>query len=261
MSILQKILEAKKSRLSKAKAAIQLKELRSKISELEKPRNFQSAIKRDSDSIRLIAEIKKASPSKGLIRSDFDHKKIADIYAEKKVDAISVLTEEDFFQGKLEFLADVKNIASCPILRKDFIFDEYQIYEARANQADAVLLIAAILDKNQAGEYLHLIKELGMSALFEVHDHNELEMPLKLDAPIIGINNRNLKTFEIDLKTSIKLKKEIPTGRIVVTESGIEKRDDVRKLQDAGIDAMLIGTSFMSSENIGMKIDKLRGVK
>ncbi|OGW28896.1 MAG: hypothetical protein A2X59_09145 [Nitrospirae bacterium GWC2_42_7] len=261
MSILQAILEGKRNRLSYSKSKITLTELKSKIANIERPRNFQAAIKKDSGSIRMIAEIKKSSPSKGLIRCNFDHKKISEVYAEKKVDAISVLTEEDFFQGKLEFLADAKNIASCPVLRKDFIFDEYQIYEARANQADAVLLIAAILEMNQAGEYLHLVNELGMSALFEVHDHAELEIPLKLEAPIIGINNRNLKTFQIDLGTSIKLKKEIPANRIVVAESGIDTRDDVIRLQDAGIDAMLIGTSFMRSANIGSKIDELRGIE
>ena len=261
MSILQTILEKKRNRLSYSKSKTSLAELKSKIKEIERPRNFQAAIKRDSGSIRMIAEIKKASPSKGLIRSNFDHKKIAEVYAEKKADAISVMTEQDFFQGKLEFLADVKDIVSCPVLRKDFIFDEYQIYEARANQADAVLLIAAVLEKNQAGEYLHLINELGMSALFEIHNHEELEMPLRLNAPIIGINNRNLRTFQIDLETSIKLKKEIPAGTIVAAESGIDTRDDVVKLQDSGIDAMLIGTSFMKSSDIGSKMDELRGVK
>jgi indole-3-glycerol phosphate synthase len=261
MSILQKILEGKRNRLSYSKSKISLTELKSRIKEIERPRNFQTAVKRDSGSIKMIAEIKKASPSKGLIRSNFDHKKIADVYAEKKADAISVVTEEDFFQGRLEFLADVKNIVSCPLLRKDFIFDEYQIYEARANHADAVLLIAAILERNQAGEYLHLINELGMSALFEVHDHEELEMPLRLEAPIIGINNRDLKTFNIDLETSIKLRNEVPAGRIVVAESGIDTRDDVIRLQDSKIDAVLIGTSFMKSTDIGRKMDELRGTK
>ena len=261
MSILQKILEVKKNRLSLVKSKIPLAELRSTIKNIERPRDFQAAVKRSSQDIKLIAEIKKASPSKGLIRSNFDHKKIAEVYSEKKADAISVLTEEDFFQGKLKFLSEVKNIVSCPVLRKDFIFDEYQIYEARANQADAVLLIAAMLDRNQAGEYLHLVNELGMSALFEVHDHEELEMPLRLEAPIIGINNRNLKTFQIDLDTSVKLKKEIPSDRIVVAESGIETREDVIRLQDADIDAMLIGTSFMRSSDINRKMDELRGIK
>jgi indole-3-glycerol phosphate synthase len=177
------------------------------------------------------------------------------------VNAISVLTEEDFFQGRLEFLADVKTISLLPVLRKDFIVDEYQIVEARANQADAILLIAALLDAGQAGEYIHMAKEFGMAVLFEVHDQGELEMALEIDAPIIGINNRNLKTLQIDLNTTFTMKREIPADRIVVSESGIRTRDDVIRLEEAGVDAMLIGTSLMESRDIGGKIDELRGAE
>lgn len=261
MSVLQKIVAAKKNRLSSAKYRNPLSEIKSLIRGSEPPKDLAKALKNDNASIKLIAEIKKASPSKGLIRADFSHIAIASIYDEKKVDAISVLTEEDFFQGRLEFLEDVKKIVSCPVLRKDFIFDEYQIFEARAKNADAILLIAAILELKQAEEYLHLASELGLSVLFEVHDFAELETALRVDAPIIGINNRNLKTLAIDINTTFELKKEIPGNRTVVSESGINTRDDVLRLEEAGIDAMLVGTSLMESQDIAGKIDALKGIR
>ena len=259
MSILRKIVELKKERLSYARSKTPLTELKNAIRNVPEPIDFTKVIKRDSAPIRLIAEIKKASPSKGLIRADFSHTAIASIYEAKKVNAVSVLTEEDFFQGKLEFLEEVKKIVSCPVLRKDFIFDEYQIFEARAGKADAILLIGAILELNQAQEYLNLAQELGLSVLFEVHDFAELEAALRVRASVIGINNRNLKTLEIDLNTTFQLKKEIPGDRIIVSESGIKTRDDVIRLEEAGIDAMLIGTSIMESQDIAGKIDALRG--
>jgi indole-3-glycerol phosphate synthase len=259
MTILDKIVDKKKDRVSYAKAVTPLAELKSAIKNIPDPRDFTKALTRGNTSIRLIAEVKKASPSKGLIRADFSQAAIASVYEAKKVDAISVLTEEDFFQGKLEFLEDVRKIVSCPVLRKDFIFDEYQIYEARAKTADAILLIAAILELKQAEEYLHLAKELGLSVLFEVHDFAELETALRINAPVIGINNRNLKTLAIDLNTTFELKKEVSEDRLVVSESGIRTREDVLRLEGAGIDAMLIGTSFMESQDIAGKIDYLRG--
>jgi len=260
MSVLGKIVEKKKEQLAYAKSATPLASLKSLARNIPEPRNFAEAIRRTRTPIRLIAEVKKASPSKGLIRADFNHIAIASVYEEKKVDAVSVLTEEDFFQGKLEFLEEVKQLVSCPVLRKDFIFDEYQIYEARANKADAILLIGAILGLKQAEEYLGAARELGLSVLFEVHDFAELETALRIYAPVIGINNRNLKTLEIDLNTTFELKKEIPKDRIVVSESGIRTRDDVLRLEESGIDAMLIGTSFMESQDIAKKIDNLRGI-
>jgi indole-3-glycerol phosphate synthase len=259
MSILDKIVERKKERLSAAKRAASLSELKSRIAEIEKPRDFANAIARGEGPIRLTAEIKKASPSKGLIRPDFDHKAIASLYEEKNVDAISVLTEGDFFQGSLSYLADVKELTSRPVLRKDFVFDEYQIYEARTYGADAILLIAAILSRGQADEFIHLSKELDMSVLFEVHDHSETETALRLNTPIIGINNRNLKTMTIDLATSLALKREIPAGRIVVSESGISSREDLLHIEAAGIDAVLVGSCLMESHDIGAKLDELMG--
>ena len=249
----------KKERVASAKMRVPLARLKSAIGDREASRDFQKTVKRDTGNLRIIAEIKKASPSKGLIRADFSHTAVASIYEAKKVDAVSVLTEEDFFQGSLKFLEGVKKIVSCPLLRKDFIFDEYQIYETRANSADAVLLIAAILDLKQAEEYLHLSFELGLSVLFEVHNFDELEKALRINAPVIGINNRDLKTLSIDLATSARLKREIPSDKVVVSESGIRKREDVEMIESAGIDAILVGTCLMESPDIGRKIDELRG--
>ncbi len=261
MSVLQKIVDRKKERIAASKAKTPIAALRALVKGIPPPADFEKALRRNGKPIRLIGEVKKASPSKGLIRNDFDHISIAAVYREKKVDAISVLTEEDFFQGKLDYLSEVKHTALLPVLRKDFIIDAYQIYESRAHNADALLLIAAILSPVQAEEYLHMAKELGMSVLFEVHDHAELETALKINAPMIGINNRNLKTLTIDLNTTFLLKREIPSDRIVVSESGIRHRQDVLMLEEARIDAMLIGTSLMESGDIGRKIDELRGAE
>ncbi|MBA3061234.1 MAG: indole-3-glycerol phosphate synthase TrpC [Nitrospirae bacterium] len=260
MGILDEIVAKKKERLGIAKHGVPLKGIKSMIADAGKPRDFRSAIKRNHiGKIKLIAEIKKASPSKGVIREDFDPIQIASVYEKKQADAISALTEEDFFQGRLEFIPLIKKTTTKPLLRKDFIFDEYQIYESRVNEADAILLIAAILSKNQAEEYLYLAKELGLSVLFEVHDLKELETALSVNADIIGINNRDLKTLKIDLNNTFKIKKEIPSDKIVVSESGIKTRDDILRLESAGIDAVLIGTSFMEAKDIGKKIEELFG--
>jgi indole-3-glycerol phosphate synthase len=260
VGILQTIVSKKKQILKDVKTSVPLRDIKAKITDAGHPRDFRAALKRLPDgNIKLIAEIKKASPSKGVIRTDFNHLTIAKIYEEKPVDAISVLTEENFFMGDLSFIPEVRGITSKPVLRKDFIVDDYQIYESRAYEADAILLIAALLDKNQAAEYLHLAQELGLSILFEIHDYKELEMALLLPCDIIGINNRNLKTLEIDMNTTLTLMREIPSEKIVVSESGINNRTDVRKLQEIGVDAMLIGTSFMGVENIAKKIDELMG--
>jgi indole-3-glycerol phosphate synthase len=258
MGILQDILAKKKERVKDSKILASLKELKTKISDNKKPRDFRSAIRRPRGAgIKLIAEIKRASPSKGIIRSNFDHMAIARIYEGKTVHAVSVLTEEDFFLGNLQFIPEVKQVLTKPILRKDFIFDEYQIFEARAYEADAILLIAAILENNQAAEYLHVAKEQGLSVLFEVHNFRELEMALSVNADIIGINNRNLETMKVDIQTTFDLKREIPSDRIVVSESGIKTSEDVKSLGAAGVDAMLIGTSFMEAKDIGKKIEEL----
>jgi len=261
MGILDEIVSRKRKRLEDSKAAVPLGELRKRIEDTKKPGDFMSALKRSQgEKIRLIAEIKRASPSSGVIRNDFNHKSIAVLYDEKKaVASVSVLTEEDFFQGRLSFLPDVKKVLSKPVLRKDFIFDEYQIYESRAYEADAILLIAAILERNQAAEYLHLAGDLGLAVLFEVHNLRELETALSVDSKIIGVNNRDLATLRIDINRTFELRKEIPPHKVIVSESGIRTRQDVKRLEDADVDAVLIGTSLMETENIGGKIDELMG--
>lgn len=259
MSFLDKIVEKKRERLHFVRAKIPLREIKARASDVEAPNNLKRALKRDSGSIKLIAEIKKASPLRGILRQDFDPSNIASIYERKSVDALSVITEEDYFQGKLEYLLDVKRVTNRPILRKDFIVDEYQIYESRAYQADAILLISSILDKNQASEYLHLAEDLGLTVLFEVNNFKELEMALLINTDVIGINNRDLKTLTININTTLELKKEIPHDKIVVSESGITTREDVRRLEDKGIDAILIGTALIEAEDTEGKIDELMG--
>jgi indole-3-glycerol phosphate synthase len=258
MDILEDIVKKKRVRLEEAKGKTRPEELRGRIRDIEAPRDFGGAIKRGaSDTIRLIAEIKKASPSEGLIRAGFDPVAIASIYESCPVDAVSVLTEEDFFQGDLAYIAAVKKATAKPILRKDFIFDEYQLFEARAAGADAILLIAALLGRGQAAGLYALACELGMSVLFEVHDEEDLEKALYIDAAIIGINNRNLKTMTVDLDATFRLRKMIPEGRTVVSESGIRSRQDVLTLRQCGVDAMLIGTAFMKSTDICARVNAL----
>ena len=257
MNVLKNIVARKIERVDDAQCRLTLDEIKKRLADLEGPRDFREAVKRGPGPIKLIAEIKRASPSKGLIRSNFDPLQIASIYETNPVSAISVLTEEDFFQGHLSYLRRVRQVTSKPLLRKDFIIDEYQLYESRLYGADAVLLIAAILDKRRAGEYLQLASELGLSVLFEVHNDEDLEKAFYVDADIIGINNRDLNTLAIDLTTTLRLKSVIPSGKIIVSESGIRTRQDVVTLQDNGIDAMLIGTSFMEAPDIGKKIEEM----
>lgn len=258
MDIMKSIITNKIERLKDAKSKTPIKDLKNQLIDLQATEDFTNAIKRNKSSIRLIAEIKKASPTKGIIRDDFDLPGIALIYEDSPVDAISIITEEDFFKGELSFISYVKGITKKPILRKDFIVDEYQIYESRANKADAVLLIAAILQKSQAQEYLHIAYELGLAVLFEVHDEDDLQKALDINAQIIGINNRNLKTMEIDLSNTMRLKECIPTNKIVIAESGIRNKDDVIMLNNAGVDAMLVGTSIMQAKDMKGKINELK---
>lgn len=258
MDIIRDIIKQKKERLTHSKSQTPIRELKNRLIDLQATENFTDAIKRNNSGIKLIAEIKKASPSKGIIRETFDLAGIASVYAENPVNAISIVTEEDFFKGELGFISYVKGVTTKPILRKDFIFDEYQIYESRINKADAILLIGAVLEKSQAEEYLHISYELGLAVLFEVHDEGDLQKALDVNAGIIGINNRNLRTMEIDLSNTLRLKRHIPTGKIVVAESGIRGKDDVITLDDAGVDAMLVGTSIMQAKDMKGKIDELK---
>ncbi len=253
--ILDEIVKKKRERLKELKSRKSLSELKRYIRDIPEPLDFRDSIKR-RDFIRLIGEIKKASPSKGIIRRDFDLSSIADIY-ERYCHAISVITEEDFFSGSPEFISSVRERVTRPLLRKDFIIDEYQIYESRALRADAILLIASTLVRAQAMEYLDIAKELGMDVLFEIHNEDELEEALLLKAEIIGINNRNLRTMKVDISNTLRLIEYIPDDRIVVSESGIRTRRDVEMLSQYNVDALLIGTVFMESDNIEKKIREL----
>lgn len=258
MSILRAIVERKRERLDLAKSEAPLAALKHRIEEMGPPRDFARAIKRYAGGIRLIAEMKRASPSRGPIREDYNPSRIASVYS-GLADAISVLTEEDFFLGSLAHLKEARGCAPLPVLRKDFIFDEYLIYESRAAGADAILLIDGILEKSQAREYLGLAGELGLGVLFEVHDEAGMEKALEVDAPIIGVNNRDLSTFKIDLATTLRLKEMVPRTKTLVSESGIERRSHVQTLSAAGVDAMLVGTAFMEAADIAAKIRELRG--
>ncbi|HBC97131.1 MAG TPA: indole-3-glycerol phosphate synthase TrpC [Clostridium sp.] len=217
-------------------------------------KNFNDSTKRDfkraldKRGISIIAEIKKASPSRGVILKDFDAVKIARIYEKLDIDAVSVLTEENFFQGNDRYIGEVKKVNSKPVLRKDFIIDPYQIYQSKALGADALLLITAIL-KDRLKEYYKLAEKTGLQCLVEVHDERELETALQTECNIIGINNRNLENFSENLKNTEKLIKKIPSGITVVSESGIKNEEDVRYLESVGADAVLIGETFMRNVN------------
>ena len=256
--ILDKIVENKIQEVKNRKIEEPVVELKKKIDTSDKPGDFVSGISKHG-KMNLIAEIKKASPSAGIIKEDFSVEKIAEAYKMAKVDAISVLTDKKFFQGEIKYLNTVKNMINVPILRKDFIVDEYQIYESRAYKADAILLIVRILERSQLADYLAMAEELEMAALVEVHSEKELEQALYCDAEIIGINNRDLDTLETDIKTSFRIKAEVPDDKIVVSESGIKTRNDVEELYKCGIHTILVGETLMRSDDIGSEIRKLIG--
>ena len=221
------------------------------------PLDFASALR--GDRLRLIAEVKRASPSKGTIRPDFNPVAIAKIYADNGAAAISVLTETKYFQGSLNYLKDIKSAVGnrLPLLRKDFIFDPYQVYESRAYGADGLLLIVAILTSEKLKELLQLSHSLGMSCLVEVHNEAELDIALNNGAMVIGINNRDLRTFTVDITTTQRLRPLIPSDRTVVSESGIKDRSDMEKLRQWGVDAVLIGEAFMSTPDIAARMREL----
>lgn len=256
--ILDTIVRYKEVRVNKQKEEHPISEIIKELETTELSRNFIGAFKK-SKKISIIAEVKKASPSKGVIRENFNYLDIASIYEEKKVDAISVLTEDKFFLGKDDCLKDIKKITTIPILRKDFIIDEYQIYQSKALGADAVLLIASILDKKKLNDFYKTARNIEMECIVEVHDEKELQEVLEIDVKIIGINNRNLKTFETRLNTTEDLVKYIPNNKVIISESGIKTRDDIEYLQGIGVDGVLIGESLMKSNDIGKKISQLRG--
>src|SRR5574341_838046 len=259
MTILDEIYKHKLSEVAENKRRISIEVLKENIKEEQRPRPFGASLKSHTN-ITIIAEIKKASPSLGIIRKDFNPLKIARLYESSGASAISVLTDEKFFQGKLSYLTDVKKSVSIPILRKDFVIDPYQIYEARSAGADAILLIAALLSKEKIQHFLELADELEMDCLVEVHSESELKKVLQTSANIIGINNRDLATFKIDLEITLVLRPMIPAGKIVVSESGIKSREDIVTLIKKGIDAVLVGETLMKSINISAKLHELLGI-
>jgi len=259
-TVLDRIVAQRREALLATRRAVSLEEIRHRAADTETTRDFYGALRRPpTEPLRLIAELKKASPSKGLIREDFDPVRIAGIYQTHGANAISVLTEEEHFQGSLSFLESVRKAVRLPLLRKDFIVDPYQVYEARAYGADAVLLIAAVCDNGLLRDLAGLARELDLGVLAEVHDEVELERVLAQDLPVVGINNRNLKTLSIDLAVSERLAGMIPADRIVVTESGINTRADVERFEHTRVNAMLVGTALMQSSDIGGKIGELLG--
>ncbi|MBI5682260.1 MAG: indole-3-glycerol phosphate synthase TrpC [Deltaproteobacteria bacterium] len=257
-NILDEIVFYKKRALEQKKKEVPLDILKKMVCDAEPTRDFAKAI--SGKGINIIAEVKKASPSKGVIRKDFNPVGIAKIYEKNGAAAISVLTEGKYFHGHIGYLSEIKEAVSLPLLRKDFIFDEYQIYESRAAGADAVLLIAGLLDKEELKEFLNLSYSLGTACLVEVHDRKEIEKVLSTNARLIGINNRDLKTFKTDLDTTINLIKDIPSDKIVVSESGINTHKDILRLKDAGVKAFLIGEALMKEPDIGKKLREMKGV-
>lgn len=260
--ILDKIAEHKRHEVAIAKSRRSLDSLKSGICGLEdQPRGFLRSLCLTAESgwPAMIAEVKKGSPSKGVIRENFDPLTIAEIYQANGASCLSVLTDERFFMGHLQYLAKIREVVSLPLLRKDFICDPYQIYEARAAGADAVLLIAAMLNASQLAEYSALAAELHLDVLLEVHDEAELELALATGSELLGINNRNLQTFATDLATTERLLPLIPAGHFVVAESGIACHADVLRLQQAGARGFLVGESLMREDDIGAKLRELQG--
>ena len=256
--ILDDIVADKKKELAQAKKRMPLRELEVRIAQRKAPLDFASAL--HGEGVSIIAEVKKASPSKGLLCPDFDPVRLAKAYAEGGAAAISVLTEVKYFQGSLDYLLQIKDALEAvkiPLLRKDFIFDPYQVYEAKAYGADAILLIAAILEDGQLAELISLAREVAMQALVEVHDEKELARVLYTNAGIIGINNRDLRTFEVDIHTTERLRSLIPPDRVIVSESGVSRREDIGKLREWGVNAALIGEALVTADDVGVKLREL----
>ena len=251
--ILEKIVAVKHQEVAAAQRRKPLAAVRADAESRVLTRDFVGAMRSKiaAGHPAVIAEIKKASPSKGVLREEFIPADIAQSYAEHGAACLSVLTDVDFFQGSVDFLKQARASCQLPVLRKDFMVDAYQIYESRAMGADAVLLIAACLDDAQMKDFEAIARNLDMAVLVEVHDQAELERALKLQTPLIGVNNRNLKTFEVSLDTTLSLRAQVPADRILVTESGIQTRDDVLRMGAAGVGAFLVGEAFMRASEPG----------
>ena len=257
-NILNKILATKSSEIAEAKKSISIDQLKKKILELDKPRDFIQALREKhlNAESAVIAEIKKASPSKGIIRENFDPVLISQSYEKGGAACLSVLTDRDYFQGHPDFIKQVKSSTKLPVLRKDFIVDPYQIYESRALGADCILLIVAALGLEEMKELEIIANDLGMAVLVESHNQLELDAALELNTPLIGINNRDLKTFEVSLKTSIDLVKSIK-DRISITESGIFNHEDIKLMNENHINTFLVGEAFMRQADPGEALNEL----
>lgn len=255
--ILDKIVADKRIELERVKKTAPLADLKARVDRRTPPLDFTLAL--SGSGTRLIAEVKKASPSKGLLCPDFNPVALAKAYAEGGAAAISVLTETKYFQGSLDHLEAIRQAVKLPLLRKDFIFDPYQVYESAAYVADALLLIVAILHEKQLKELHSLSDSLGLKCLVEVHNESEVERALTCGAEIIGINNRDLNTFNVDIETTRRLRPLIPPGKIVVSESGISDRSDVQKLKEWGVNAVLVGETLVTAADIPGKIRELIG--
>jgi len=258
VTILDEIVAYKRQVVAEASQRVPVEEIRQLDESAPSPPSFFDSLA-GGDDIAVIAEIKKASPSRGIIRTDFDPVAIAETYEDEGASAISVLTDEKYFQGSVEILTQVSNVVDLPILRKDFVIDPYQIYEARAIGAAAVLLIAAILSPSELESLLELCDEVGLDALVEIHTEGEAMVAVEVGADIVGINNRDLRTFRTDLETTVRLMDDMPDDLLVVSESGIHTREDVVRLREAGADAVLVGESLMREPDIGRKLRELLG--
>lgn len=257
--ILQKIIARKHAEIAERKPNVNLEQIKLLAEKADEPRGFKQAMlnKIAAGQAAVIAEIKKASPSKGVIRENFQPAEIAQSYAEHGAACLSVLTDKDFFQGHEDYLQAARKACSLPVIRKDFLVDEYQIYEARAMHADCVLLIVAALDDEALQRLYQLAKKLGMDVLVEVHDAEELERAKNINADLIGVNNRNLRTFETDLNTTHRLFKDAPKDCLFVTESGIHTSEHVQQMRSADVHAFLVGEAFMRAENPGEALARL----
>ena len=257
--ILKKIIHRKQEEISTRKQIIAESSLIDKTQEASSVRGFVNSMhqKIAAGEPAVIAEIKKASPSKGVIREDFKPAEIAKSYQQGGASCLSVLTDIDFFQGSDEYLRQARAACDLPVIRKDFIIDTYQIYEARAMESDCILLIVAVLTDEQMSTLYSLARDLGMDVLIEVHDEEELQRSLPLGADLVGINNRNLRTFETSLNTTIDLLSQIPKNRIVVTESGIHSVDNIKLMRDHQVNAFLVGEAFMRADEPGTELKKL----
>jgi indole-3-glycerol phosphate synthase len=257
--ILDRIVAVKREEIAAARKKVPFAAVRADAESRVLTRDFEGALRRRiaTGQSAVIAEIKKASPSRGVLRADFIPADIAQSYAQSGAACLSVLTDRQFFQGQTDHLKQARASCDLPVLRKDFMVDPYQIYESRAIGADCILLIAACLDDGSMAELEAVARSLDMAVLVEVHDMRELERGLKLKTPLVGVNNRDLRTFEVSLDTTLSLLKEVPRDRLLVTESGIVTRADVKKMREAGVHAFLVGEAFMRAEDPGEALSTL----